>query len=44
MLCDGWFTLWDAVPGELFEFFEIYDVGLEDELKVLAALLGGIIL
>lgn len=38
------FTLRDSVPGKLFEFLEIYDVGLENELKVLAALLGGIIL
>ena len=37
-------TLWDAVPGELFEFLQVYNAGVKEGLEMLLALGGAVVL
>jgi hypothetical protein len=36
-------TLWDAVPGELFQFLKVDNAGVEEGLEVLLALSGAVV-
>ena len=38
------YTLRNPVPGLLFEFFDVHDIGLEDEIVVFDTLFGGVVL